>query len=727
MSVQKFLDKIKNGRYGADITDAIIGGIKKCYDDASVNHDNANMEVKMARGTHNTLNDRLDKSDEIQAQTNAQLSRVEKKKADKSEVGSPLVANSVAEMIDVTKVYVNTSDGKWYSHDGSEWIVGGVYQSHGIADGSISTEKTDFVESSYQYLDNANLTSGKYYWLNGLNVDVADNAGYKVFAKLNLKSGTYHFKDVIPVFSFIKNINENSVVKLEDVLINSGDKYFTVDYNFEFYVTVLIDADKAMLTNTPLPDEYKFGAFDIVIDGIRIKELKEDMSKQQDEIDSLKGRKELKNDSIETEFIKDKQVTVGKTNFIEINGNQQFLYKRKFEQGKYYWHSDGNLNVGIAEHQDYKIYPKLTLQAGVYYFTSLINVFSFVKNVENGVILSINDVINDGKIIVDYDFELYLTYSINDDNSMLTNSELPIDYVEGSYNAGTVICGYNLTELQKETENLKAKTNTLENDVSDLKNTSLSKRIFRCGSTREYPKLKDAIAEAIKYNDSYVYVDPETFDLVQEFGQDYLDNYDGREFGIHLANDVHVIFDTGSKVIFNYQGTNQKVHEFFAPFNAKYDGGGFELVNAWVESTNCRYSVHDEHASDSVPYRNIYRHCTFIHDSSNCSWGPHQAIGGGLGTYGDIVVEDCYGKAVGTDEVFSWHNAVTDHTCKSNIVVRGCYLEGSMGFGLQGSYTEMTRIFVSNCSLTRKPVVGGAPDSVVNMKLFEWNNEIRSS
>ena len=74
MSVQKFLDKIKNGRYGADITDAIIGGIKKCYDDASVNHDNANMEVKMARGTHNTLNDRLDNVDEIQAQTNAQLS-----------------------------------------------------------------------------------------------------------------------------------------------------------------------------------------------------------------------------------------------------------------------------------------------------------------------------------------------------------------------------------------------------------------------------------------------------------------------------------------------------------------------------------------------------------------------------------------------------------------------------------------------------------------------------
>nr|DAG21866.1 MAG TPA: cell wall surface anchor family protein [Bacteriophage sp.] len=78
MSVQKFLDKIKNGRYGADITDAIIGGIKKCYDDASVNHDNANMEVKMARGTHNTLNDRLDKSEQKLDETNAQLSKTPK-------------------------------------------------------------------------------------------------------------------------------------------------------------------------------------------------------------------------------------------------------------------------------------------------------------------------------------------------------------------------------------------------------------------------------------------------------------------------------------------------------------------------------------------------------------------------------------------------------------------------------------------------------------------------
>lgn len=75
-NITNYLNKIKTAVYGKDVRGAIHDAIKQVYDDASVNHDNANMEVKMARGTHNTLNDRLDKSDEIQAQTNAQLSQI---------------------------------------------------------------------------------------------------------------------------------------------------------------------------------------------------------------------------------------------------------------------------------------------------------------------------------------------------------------------------------------------------------------------------------------------------------------------------------------------------------------------------------------------------------------------------------------------------------------------------------------------------------------------------
>lgn len=76
MSITNELNQIKNAIYGREVRGAIHDAIKECYDDASVNHDNANMEVKIARGTHATLNDRLNKTDENQLQTNAQLSFV---------------------------------------------------------------------------------------------------------------------------------------------------------------------------------------------------------------------------------------------------------------------------------------------------------------------------------------------------------------------------------------------------------------------------------------------------------------------------------------------------------------------------------------------------------------------------------------------------------------------------------------------------------------------------
>lgn len=75
-NITNYLNKIKTAVYGKDVRGAIHDAIKQVYDDASVNHDNANMEVKMARGTHNTLNDRLDKSEQKLDETNAQLSDV---------------------------------------------------------------------------------------------------------------------------------------------------------------------------------------------------------------------------------------------------------------------------------------------------------------------------------------------------------------------------------------------------------------------------------------------------------------------------------------------------------------------------------------------------------------------------------------------------------------------------------------------------------------------------
>ena len=64
--------------------------------------------------------------------------------------GSPLVATNVSEMTDTSRVYVNTTDGKWYYYDGNSWTIGGVYQSTAIDenDPTIIEIKRDIKEIS---------------------------------------------------------------------------------------------------------------------------------------------------------------------------------------------------------------------------------------------------------------------------------------------------------------------------------------------------------------------------------------------------------------------------------------------------------------------------------------------------------------------------------------------------------------------------------------------------
>lgn len=105
-NITNYLNKVKTAIYGKEVRGAIHDAIKQVYDDASVEHDNANMEVKLARGTHNTLNDRLDNVDEIQAQTNAQLSQDKKELSAKiQEVAETGTTTEVLQ--DTTKKYID--------------------------------------------------------------------------------------------------------------------------------------------------------------------------------------------------------------------------------------------------------------------------------------------------------------------------------------------------------------------------------------------------------------------------------------------------------------------------------------------------------------------------------------------------------------------------------------------------------------------------------------------
>ena len=101
-NIQSYLNQIKNAVFGKDVRKSIHDAIKQCYDDAAVNHDNANMEVKLARGTHETLNDRITENEKNQENLSSQLDtntsridsvngallEVDNKKADKTHIWS---------------------------------------------------------------------------------------------------------------------------------------------------------------------------------------------------------------------------------------------------------------------------------------------------------------------------------------------------------------------------------------------------------------------------------------------------------------------------------------------------------------------------------------------------------------------------------------------------------------------------------------------------------------
>ena len=67
-------------------------------------------------------------------------------------VGTPLTANTAADMVDTTKIYVYTGSesgytaGHWYYYDGAQWVDGGVYNS-GTADNQMSTSSTNPVQN----------------------------------------------------------------------------------------------------------------------------------------------------------------------------------------------------------------------------------------------------------------------------------------------------------------------------------------------------------------------------------------------------------------------------------------------------------------------------------------------------------------------------------------------------------------------------------------------------
>lgn len=120
-------------------------------------------------------------------------------KIDSAVNGNPLVASSTSDMTDTTKIYVNTTDGKWYYYDGDSWEIGGTYQSN--VEGTYQLYTSDRFEPYYHgivpifnLINQTTYESGKLYSGSvGGNVSKSSHADYVCFGKVPIRAG-YTYK-----------------------------------------------------------------------------------------------------------------------------------------------------------------------------------------------------------------------------------------------------------------------------------------------------------------------------------------------------------------------------------------------------------------------------------------------------------------------------------------------------------------------------------------------------
>ena len=110
--------------------------------------------------------------------------------------GTPLVASSTSEMTETDRIYVNTSDGKWYYYNGTNWQIGGTYQTTGIGEYSIGLDNLKNEVINDRYTQNSSNILNPFTCLNNKGItsatgQISDNNLYWITDKIYVNNGEY--------------------------------------------------------------------------------------------------------------------------------------------------------------------------------------------------------------------------------------------------------------------------------------------------------------------------------------------------------------------------------------------------------------------------------------------------------------------------------------------------------------------------------------------------------
>ena len=273
-----------------------------------------------------------------------------------------------------------------------------------------------------------------------------------------------------------------------------------------------------------------------------------------------------------------------------------------------------------------------------------------------------------------------------------------------------------------------------------------TQKTFFVGSNRAFTRLRDGVAEAIKYPNSKVYIDSGTYDLLSEFSTEITNDLTS-QYGIKLENGVHLIFSSGAKVTANYSGSSVNVANYFSPFylgDVNYNFlnddrvnsiKGFTLENLDISAGNVRYCVHDEGGEINSKVTTKYISCRMTRTEDGTSY--IQCIGGGCAKNHYVYIENCYFESLAISTLsplVSYHNNGNSNisNAQSNIFISNCYFatNGTFRVTYHGTSTLLSKAYCNNNSLAGNPIikheVSTDTDKPENFILISYNNEVRS-
>ena len=158
-------------------------------------------------------------------------------KVDSVANGTPLVASSIQNMTDTSKIYVLTTNGHWYYYDGTNWQDGGTYQSTGIGNNNVTYSNLfEDLENSFESVVDLNTSYangfhiGQYISANGtfrtnestscLEINVEEKETY-LFNSF-YKTGVYTLENPLYVI-----LDENNNVIEKEIINTSTNEILT--------------------------------------------------------------------------------------------------------------------------------------------------------------------------------------------------------------------------------------------------------------------------------------------------------------------------------------------------------------------------------------------------------------------------------------------------------------------------------------------------------------------